>query len=161
MAEVTDSFDDWFRAEHPRVLSAVLIVCAGDVAKAEDATNDAFVSAYEKWDRVGAMDSPRAWVVKVAINRAKRSFVRRRPHVPLVNDDTALIAAVDPAVDHELWAAVSRLSTRQRAAVVLRYVDDLPQAAIADALDIAPGTVAATLSHARRNLRIELEGEAS
>ena len=56
---------------------------------------------------------------------------------------------------------MSRLSVRQRAAVVLRYVEDLPQSAIADALDIAPGTVAATLSHARRNLRIELEGEAS
>ena len=161
MAEATNSFDDWFRAEHPRVLSAVLIVCAGDVAKAEDATNDAFVTAYEKWDRVSTMRSRRAWVTKVAINRAKRSFVRRRPHVPLVNDDSALVGVDDASVDHELWAAVSRLSVRQRAAVVLRYIDDLPQAAIAEALDIAPGTVAATLSHARRNLRIELEGEPS
>ena len=162
MAEATDSFDDWFRAEHPRVLSAVLIVCAGDVAKAEDATNDAFVTAYEKWNDVAAMDSPRAWVTKVAINRAKRSFVRRRTHMPLTNDDSTLLGVDDDAAaDHELWAAVARLSVRQRAAVVLRYVEDLPQAAIADALDIAPGTVAATLSHARRNLRIELEGEAS
>lgn len=161
MAEASDAFDEWFRAEHPRVLGAVLIVCAGDVAKAEDATNDAFVKAFERWDSVEAMTSPRAWVTKVAINGAKRSFVRRRPHVPLVNDDSALVAKTDPDIDHELWAAVASLSVRQRAAIVLRYVDDLSQAAVADELDIAPGTVAATLSHARRNLRIELEGEAS
>jgi RNA polymerase sigma-70 factor (ECF subfamily) len=126
MAERTDAFDEWFRTEHPRVLSAVLIVCAGDVARAEDATNDAFVSAYEKWDRVVAMSSPRAWVTKVAINRAKRSFIRRRPHLALTNDDSALIGTDDPQADHDLWGAVSRLSVRQRAATVLRYVDDLP-----------------------------------
>ena len=160
MTETADGFDDWFRTEHPRVLSAVLIVCAGDVAKAEDATNDAFVTAYEKWDRVSAMQSPRSWVTKVAINRAKRSFLRRRPHVPLANADSALLAVEDPAnVNHELWAAVARLSVRQRTAVVLRYLEDLSQAAIAETLDTAPGTVAATLSHARQNLRIELEGE--
>ncbi len=161
MAEATQAFDEWFRTEHPRVLSAVLIVCAGDLQKAEDATNDAFISAYEKWHRVSKMQSPRAWVTKVAINRAKRLFVRRRPNVALTNDDSALLSAEDPAVDHELWEAVSRLSVRQRTAIVLRYVDDLPQAAIATELDISPGTVAATLNHARRNLRIELEGEAS
>ncbi len=155
------SFDDWFRAEHPRVLSAVLIVCAGDIGKAEDATNDAFVTAYEKWDRVSAMESPRGWVTKVAINRAKRSFMRRRPHVPLANDDAAILAVDDTSADHELWAAVNKLSARQRNAIVLRYIDDLSQADVATELGIAGGTVAATLNHARRNLRIELEDEAA
>lgn len=75
MAEATQAFDEWFRTEHPRVLSAVLIVCAGDLQKAEDATNDAFITAYEKWHRVSEMQSARAWVTKVAINRAKRSFL--------------------------------------------------------------------------------------
>jgi len=105
------------------------------------------------------MSSPRAWVTKVAINGAKRSFVRRRPHVPLINDDSALVATADPEVDHELWAAVAKLSVRQRATVVLRYVEDMSQAEVAHELDIAPGTVAATLSHARHNLRIELEDD--
>ncbi len=73
MAEATTAFDDWFRAEHSRVLGAVLIVCAGDVAKAEDATNDAFVKAFEQWASVAAMASPRAWVTKVAINSALQS----------------------------------------------------------------------------------------
>ena len=161
MVEASEEFDGWFRREYPRVLGAVLIVCNGDLGKAEDATNEAFISAYEKWDRVSAMSSRRGWVTKVAINKAKRSFLRRRQDVELVHDDSVLVAADDPAIDHELWAAVSKLSARQRAAVVLRYVDDLPQADIATHLDIAPGTVAATLNHARRNLRIELEGEAS
>lgn len=161
MAEATNTFDEWFRAEHPRVLGAVLIVCGGDLPKAEEATNDAFITAFEKWARVSAMSSPRAWVTKVAINKAKRSFVRRRKTLELTNEQSALLSAEDPRVDHELWAAVSRLSVRQRTAIVLRYIDDLPQSAIAAELDISPGTAAATLNHARRNLRIELEGEAS
>jgi len=161
MVEASEEFDGWFRREYPRVLGAVLIVCNGDLGKAEDATNEAFIAAYETWDRVSVMSSRRGWVTKVAINKAKRSFLRRRRDVELTNDDSALVADDDPAIDHELWAAVSKLSARQRAAVVLRYVDDLPQAEIATHLDVAPGTVAATLNHARRNLRIELEGEAS
>ena len=152
-----DSFDDWFGQEYRRVLSSVIIVCAGDVTRAEDATNEAFLDALQRWERVSIMESPRSWVTTVAINKAKRSWLRRRRYVELVNEHDA--------VDHvgndnaEIWDAVRRLSVKQRTAIVLRYLDDLSQAQIADALGVAPGTVSATLTQARKKLRVELEGE--
>lgn len=158
---VTDKngdFDDWCTAEYQRVLSSVLVMCAGDVQRAEDATNDAFVTAFEKWDRVSGMTSPRAWVTKVAINRAKRSYRLARRHVPIANDDIA-VATVVAEIDGELWAAIERLTLRQRTAIVLRYVEGLPQTEVASELAIAVGTAAATLHQARGKLRVELEGE--
>lgn len=152
-------FDDWFQANYRRVLSSVLVVCAGDLPRAEDATNDACIDALEKWNTVGAMDSPRAWVTKVAINKAKRSWLRRKRYVDPVNADSVVQRFFDTDVDVDVWDAVQRLSEKQRSAVVLRYVDDMTQAEIATELGIAPGTVSATLTQARTKLRVELEGE--
>ena len=124
-------FDEWFQANYRRVLSSVLIVCAGDMPQAEDATNDAFIDALEKWDQVATMDSPRAWVAKVAINKAKRSWLRRKRYVDPVNVDTLELPMFDNASNVELWDAVGRLSVKQRTAIVLRYVDDMTQGDIA------------------------------
>lgn len=52
----------------------------------------------------------------------------------------------------ELWAAVRALPGRQRRAVGLRYLADLTEPRIAEVMDIAPGTVAATLHAARKTL---------
>ena len=167
MSSQTHNFDEWFSLNYRRVLSSVLIVCAGDVPRAEDATNDAFLDALEKWPKVAVMDSPRAWVTKVAINKAKRSWLRRKRYVDPVNADSlndvqgltpSIIYGDDSQVD--LWDAVNKLSVKQRTAIVLRYVDDMTQSDIAAELNIAPGTVSATLTQARAKLRVELEGEA-
>ncbi|MDW3179877.1 MAG: sigma-70 family RNA polymerase sigma factor [Acidimicrobiia bacterium] len=160
MSDQIHDFDDWFSLNYRRVLSSVLIVCAGDLVRAEDATNDAFIDALEKWSTVGVMDSPRSWVTKVAINKAKRSWLRRQRYVDPVNVDSAGAVALDQDPNVELWAAVNRLTVKQRSAIVLRYIDDLTQSDIATKLDIAPGTVSATLTQARAKLRVELEGEA-
>lgn len=138
----------------------MIVVCAGDVGRAEEATNDAFVKAYERWARVRHMDAPTSWVTKVAINGAKRSFSLRRRHMPLSNEDVAVHDA-DLEIDPHLWAAVDRLPLRQREAIVLRYIDDFTQPQVAESLNIATGTAAATLNQARSNLRAELEGDRS
>lgn len=160
MSGNTPDFDDWFSLNYRRVLGSVLIVCAGDLPRAEDATNDAFIDALEKWSKVSVMDSPRAWVTKVAINKAKRSWLRRKRYVDPINADSVLVHSVDADVHVDLWAAVNRLSVKQRSAIVLRYIDDLGQGQIANELGVAPGTVSATLTQARAKLRVELEGEA-
>ncbi len=165
MSTQTQDFDDWFSLNYRRVLSSVLVVCAGDLPRAEDATNDAFLDALEKWPKVSAMQSPRSWVTKVAINKAKRSWLRRRRYVDPVNVGSAIVDAVvgqplDAESNVELWEAVGRLTMKQRSAIMLRYIDDLTQSDIATELDIAPGTVSATLTQARAKLRVELEGEA-
>ena len=61
-----------------------------------------------------------------------------------------------PEID-ELRTAVAALPERQRLAVFLRHYADLDYAAIAETLEIAPGTVGATLSAAYASLRTSLE----
>src|SRR5215475_11668319 len=96
-------FGAWYREEHPRVLAA-LTVAAGSTDVAADATSDAFVRAYERWDRVRAMASPGGWLYKVALNNVRRrarrqtlerELLRRAPRPDVVPE------ALDPGV----WTA--------------------------------------------------------
>lgn len=151
------SFDDWYRATYPRVLIAVAIVCGGEHARAEDATNDAFVKAYERWSAVAAMGSPAGWVTQVAINGAKRGFRRRARGFELLNTQRLELAVVDSYIDVDVWDSLKGLTFRQREAIVLRYIDDLPQERVAEELGVATGTASATLSQARGLLRAELQ----
>ena len=150
---VTAAFDGWYRQEHPRVL-ALLTVASGDAELASDVTAEAFTRALERWDRVAAMDSPAAWTYRVAVNllrrRLRRAAVEQRLWSRVVEPERP--AAVEP----ELWAAVRALPARQRTAIALRYICDLPQADIAVVMDVAAGTVSATLTAARRRLAAEL-----
>lgn len=145
-----EGFDGWYRVQHPRVLG-VLVALSGDGDLAGDATDEAFSRAFERWDRVSAMESPSAWTHRVALNelrrRARRRAMEQRLRWRWVVRDHPL-GVPDP----QLWEAVRALPERQRQVIVLRYVSDLPEAEIATALGVTRGTVASTLSDARRRL---------
>jgi RNA polymerase sigma factor (sigma-70 family) len=147
------SFDGWYRTEHARML-ALLTVVAGDADMARDTTAEAFTRALERWDRVGAMDSPSAWTYRVGVNLLHRR--RRRAAF----EQRLLREAPEPTppatVDPDLWNAVRALPVRQRTAVALRYVCDLPVEEIAAVMGVAAGTVSATLTAARRRLAVDL-----
>jgi RNA polymerase sigma factor (sigma-70 family) len=68
-----------------------------------------------------------------------------------------LVANGQPEIDPRVRAAIAALPERQRLVLFLRYFADLDYATIADALEIAPGTVGATLNNARGSLRRVLE----
>jgi RNA polymerase sigma factor (sigma-70 family) len=147
------SFDGWYRAEHPRVLG-LLTVVAGDADVAREATAEAFVRALERWDRVSTMDSPAAWTYRVGVNLVRRRFRRAAFETRVLTEGRA--PAPPPAIESELWDAVRALPVRQRTAVALRYVCDLSQEEIAVVMNVAAGTVSATLTAARRRLAAEL-----
>lgn len=149
-----DSFEEWYRAEHPRVLG-LLSVVAGDADLAKEVTAEAFTRALERWDRVGDMDTPAAWTYRVGVNLVRRHR-RRTAFGRRLRPETAPPAA-PPAMEPELWNAVRALPVRQRTAVALRYVCDLPQDEIAVVMNVAVGTVSATLTAARRRLAAELK----
>ncbi|HEX5614087.1 MAG TPA: sigma-70 family RNA polymerase sigma factor [Acidimicrobiia bacterium] len=149
-------FEAFYRVEHPRVLGT-LCALAGDRDTAVDATDEAFVRAYERWERVRHMDAPAAWTYTVALNALKRTKRRRALEATLLRRRRDV--DVVPTHDPELWDAVRALPARQREAVVLRYVADLPEAQIAEVMRIARGTVASTLSDARRALATLLTDE--
>jgi RNA polymerase sigma-70 factor (ECF subfamily) len=144
-----ERFEDWYHQHHPRLVAS-LTALSGDPDAAAEAADEAFVRAYERWRRVSTMESPAGWVHQVganALRRQKRRWTmegrRNRPGADTVHP---------PLPQPELWAAVRGLPPRQREAVVLRYLGDLPEAEIATAMGISRGTVSSTLADARRSL---------
>lgn len=142
------AFERWYRAEHARLVTSLTIM-AGSVDLAHDAVADAFAKAYERWARVGGMESPTGWVRQVAVNGLRRRMRRAALERTLLRRSEAVAPAT---IDPDLWAAVRALPERQRAVVGLRVVLDLSQAEVARLLGIRPGTVSATLVAARHNL---------
>jgi RNA polymerase sigma-70 factor (ECF subfamily) len=144
-------FESWYRRVHPRLVSW-LTVAAGDVELARDAASEACTRAYARWAHVERMTSPEGWLFAVAYNVMRRH--RRRAAFEL-----RLLRRVDPEpmvvpapLSDDVWDAVRSLPLRQRTAIALRYVSDLTQEEIAAVMDVAPGTVSATLVAARRRL---------
>lgn len=148
---------DEFAAEHyVRVLRTVALAI-GDRGPAEDAVQEAFLVAFRKWRTVRTMANPESWVLVVAINAERRRW-RRTPVI--AGSDVDVIETPDHAgsvsTAVSVRDALGQLTVRQRAAVVLRYLADLPIVQIAEALDCAQGTVKATLHQALAKLRVEL-----
>ena len=148
------TFDDWYPSAWPRLVGALLPMVGG-TAEAEDLASQAIAKTLENWDR---LDDPSGWTYRVAVNLARRRWRRlereRTQQARWVDPPTSL-----PEVTPELWQAVGGLPQRQRIAIALRYVLDLPQDEIARIMGIAPGTVAATLHAARQRLRTVLGAE--
>ena len=127
-----------------------------DQALAEDVVQDAFVELYRHWGKVSSYDRPEAWVRRVAVRKAQREAVRaaRRPRIErqaALADPSA--AAPDAELpDPELRAALVRLSPRQRAVVVLHYLEDLPMREVAELIGCSEATGFVHLHAARKRL---------
>ena len=151
-------FEGWYRHSRPRV-AASLAAFSGSVDEASEATDEAFARALARWDRVASMASPEGWVYRVALNvlrrRMRRAAIERRllPKVAR-RDETHVMPEL------EIWDAVRALPDKQRMAVVLTYIADLDQGAIAEVMGVHRGTVASNLSDARRNLGRLIDDEA-
>lgn len=126
----------------------------GNVDDAQDAVQEAFANALREPERYEGRGSLEGWMWRCVINAARMSRRRSRRVAPLI--DVGDLADSTPSrseQSHRLLAQVARLPKRQRLVLFLRYFADLPYEAIADALQISPGTVAAALNAAHRNLR--------
>jgi RNA polymerase sigma-70 factor (ECF subfamily) len=142
-----DELEDFYRtnlAELRRVATAI----AGERELGCDAVQEAFARAVRKRRSFRGTGTLEAWVWRIVVNAA-RDARRRRPDV------------AEPAESstngHAPVIPLDRLTERQREIVFLHYYADLDYAAIANALEISPGTVGATLNAARRTLRAALE----
>jgi RNA polymerase sigma-70 factor (ECF subfamily) len=153
------AFEQFFLGEHPKLV-ALGLAWTGNPETARELAQEALVRAYRSWDRVADLDIPGAWVRRVMINllidarRGEQRTVtlRHRLAAPL----SVATGDVLDDIDHQWWDAVRALPDRERAAVTLHYLEDLPIAEVAEILEVAPGTVKSSLSHARQKLRIAL-----
>jgi RNA polymerase sigma-70 factor (ECF subfamily) len=156
-ARVPASFEAFYTATRNDVLRAMLAQTA-DRDSAADATQHAFVRAFECWDQLEEHPNPRAWVIRVALN-AHRSWWRTRRRELLGPDATD--GPVSPArpchwSDPEVIQALQALPTKQRAVIVLRFLYDLTPREVAHVLGIAEGTVWAHQHKAMGTLRAAL-----
>ncbi|MDT0445329.1 SigE family RNA polymerase sigma factor [Streptomyces johnsoniae] len=140
----------------PLLRTAYLLT--GNHHDAEDLTQSALVKAYARWDRVTQAADPDAYVWRIMIN-AHRDRVRRL-RVPEWLTTRFPEQTVRDRVDNVLargvlTAALQRLPPRQRAAVVLRYVEDRTETEVAALLGVRVGTVRSRSARGLEKLRAD------
>jgi RNA polymerase sigma factor (sigma-70 family) len=131
---------------------AALATVTGSYDTARDAVQDGFARALANRHQFKG-GSLAAWVWRIAYNAALES--RQAREVPGEVEPQL----VDRDRDPELAAALRQLPPRRRLIVFLRYFADLSYAEIAEACDVSPGTVAATLAQAKETLAAALDVE--
>jgi RNA polymerase sigma-70 factor (sigma-E family) len=152
-------YDEFYAALWPRLVRTAYAV-SGDLGIAEDAVQTAFAKAYRSWRRISRLDSPEAYVRKMAVNEVlsnrRRAALRHEVTRADPPERAARRTPEDTLAHDEMWRALSALPPRQRAVLVLRYYEDLSEQQIADALGCRPGTVKSQASAALATLRTRM-----
>lgn len=133
-------------------------VLAGDRAQAEDVVQEVMIRAHRDWDRLSRLDRPELYIRKMVINEFLSTRRRSWRLVPSGRgSDLDHRVTPDYATGHAerdaLLAELATLPPRQRAVLVLRYYEGLPDTAIAELLGCALGTVRSCASRALVTLR--------
>jgi RNA polymerase sigma-70 factor (ECF subfamily) len=145
---------DLYETEGARLWRAVFAWCQ-DRAVADDAVAEAFAQCLRRGDEIR---DRRAWVWTAAFRLAGGELKSRRRFA--VDDESRDRSVEEPSTDVvDLLIALRRLSTNQRAALVLRYYGGWETDEIARALGTGRATVRVHLSRGRRHLRQLLEGD--
>jgi RNA polymerase sigma factor (sigma-70 family) len=128
--------------------------------EAEDVTQTAFLDAYRALKRGDEPRRPRAWLLTIAQNAARRRYRARAAAPREVELEAELLVAAGEAgpTAVEIRQAFARLGARQREALVLREIAGRSYAEIAAALDLSLPAVETLLFRARRALQHELTG---
>jgi RNA polymerase sigma factor (sigma-70 family) len=152
-----DEFAELFAATYSRVVHTVWFVIH-DRAAAEEVAQDAFTELFRAWPRLRDYDRPDLWVHRVAIRRAQREASRRTRRAVLERaaHTAPLIEDGLPLPDPALMAAIRTLPPKQRAIVVLFYLEDRPMAEVAELVGCSTSTGFVHLHQARRRLAAAL-----
>jgi RNA polymerase sigma-70 factor (sigma-E family) len=155
-------FRDYVTARSSSLLRTAYLL-TGNRADAEDLVQSALAKTYLAWDRIedrGALDG----YVRRAMVNTHISWWRRRRLEEYPTDEVPDQAVADHSgtsdLQDTLRRAVDRLPQRMRAAVMLRYFEDMTEAEVADVLGVSLGTVKSTVSRAVAKLRIDVELQA-
>ena len=162
MADVGDegAFEP-FVASHHATLYRTAYLLTGTEHAAEELLQETLVRLYPRWSLVARADAPVAYVRRALVNAfvsRGRTARARMAVVPLAAAES-VPATEDPYGDLDdraaLWLMLLTLPERQRAALVLRYYLDLPEAEIAEAIGVRPVTVRSLVSRGLAALRTQ------
>jgi RNA polymerase sigma-70 factor (sigma-E family) len=135
----------------------------GDRTLAEDLVQEAFVKLVGRFADLRDPGAFEAYLRRTVVNLARMHFRRRRRERAYVERERQLPPAASPQPDvatHQyMREALLALPERQRAAVVLRFYEDLSELQIADALRCRPGTVKSLLARGKQGLRKQIRGD--
>lgn len=146
-------FESFFRAEYGTLCRALLLL-VGDAFEAEEIAQETMTRVLERWDRVGAMDSPTGYAYRTALNlqrkRIRRLAVRAKRRFASVP-----VGDIGPEAGerHDVRRALASLPDGQRAALILVDWLDMDTEEAARALGIKPGSVRVRLHRARSAVR--------
>jgi RNA polymerase sigma-70 factor (sigma-E family) len=152
-------FDAYFRARRDAVRRTAYLLC-GDWHRADDHAQAAFVALHRHWRRIRDRDALDAWMrktlVRTVVDESRRPWRRERS-----TEDPVVTAAVADRADgvvtrHVLVDGLRVVAPRQRAVLVLRFLEGLDVAATAEVLGCSEGTVKSQTAHGLAALRAAL-----
>jgi RNA polymerase sigma-70 factor (sigma-E family) len=150
------AFGDYVRSRGGTLLRSALALTGGHRADAEDLVQATLIKAYRSWDRISDLAALDTYVRRAMVNTHISAWRRRRVD-EYPTDDMPDQPADDPSGEHELedvvQRALDRLPRQMRAAVMLRYYDDMTEPQVAAALGVTVGTVKSTVARAVAKLR--------
>ncbi|MFI9817663.1 SigE family RNA polymerase sigma factor [Saccharothrix variisporea] len=152
---VPEGFQEFVATASPRLLRTAFLLTR-DVGHAEDLLQTALARAWRSWSRIDGAAEP--YVRRIMVNTYATWWRRRwRAETPTDEVPERVGESIEDAVDRRewLWDALGRLPRRQRAAVVLRYYEDLSEAEVAAVLGCSVGTVKSQTSRALAKLRLD------
>ncbi len=147
-------FSAYMAARQPSLLRTAYLL-TGDRHTAEDLVQTALAKLYLSWDRVQRQESLDGYVRRILVN--EHNSLWRRPwrrHETTTSELPEQPAGPDGGShDADLWAFVQTLPRKQRAAIVLRYYEQLSEAETAEVLGVSVGTVKSQTSRALATMR--------
>jgi RNA polymerase sigma factor (sigma-70 family) len=156
-ANEPQSFEDFFEAESPALFRRLCLII-GNRHEAEEVMQDAFLSLFERWDRIRDMENPTGYLYRTAFNvfrrrsrRAALALRRTLGHAPAADE----FEAADDR--HVVSGALAKLSRRQRMALVLTELIGYGSEDAGKLMGVRAVTVRALASQGRAAMRRILE----
>jgi RNA polymerase sigma-70 factor (sigma-E family) len=157
-ADWEDQFAEYFRVRAQPLRRLAYSLC-GDWHTAEDLVQLTFVRLYRRWPGIRD-ESVDAYARQAVVNAFLTHRRARRRESVMADPPDRAAGGADPADVLAVRRALADLAPRQRAAVVLRYLEDLPVAEVAALLGISEGTVKSQTARAIQSMRAALHGAA-
>jgi RNA polymerase sigma-70 factor (ECF subfamily) len=152
----SSDFADFYSASFD-TLCVQLQAHTGSWAEAQDVVQEAFCRALARWPRISQYQDPAAWVRKVAWNLATSRWRRVRSNLLFVHRQRLEHTPGPDPAGLDLQSALMTLPPRQRQAIVLHYLSDVPVLEVAQIMGVAEGTVKSWLHRARTTLDDQLK----
>lgn len=152
------NFETYARQSTGALLRFALVL-SNDAALAQDVVQEVLLRALSRWDRIGALPYPHAYVRRMVVNEFvswRRKWARVVPTPDAQLDRPVADASEATDLRHDLIAQLDKLPRSQRAAIVMRYFEDMPDVEIAAALGCRPTTARGYLHRGLKTLRVEM-----